>query len=382
MIRSLYSGVSGMKSHQVRMDVVGNNIANVNTTGYKAGRANFQDTLYQTINAAGEKTNPAQAGLGISLASITSDMTSGGLKSTGRTLDLAISGSGFFKVTDGVNDYYTRDGIFNLTQNGNLVNSNGYQVIGESWDKAQITGTQASPTIPAAGGILELQGTLADGSAGAATSITFTGGLNLDEIISHINQYKDTTGVIAAKDSSNQLTLSTVYDGYTSNNTLTIDPTPSSTPAILTELGLTSGATDSPSGYTSNADIVIDNIPVATLNILDEGLITGTDTGGNALTFGGQDVARISLNVFKNQDGLERAGKNLFQRTASSGDASSGAPATPGFGTIQSGYIEMSNVDLTDQFTDMITTQRGYQAGARIITVSDTMLEELINLKR
>lgn len=271
MIRSLYSGVAGMKNHQIRMDVIGNNIANVNTTGYKAGRANFQDTLYQTIKSASNNTNPAQAGLGIGLSSISSNMNSGGLKSTGRTLDLAINGSGFFKVTDDTTDYYTRDGIFYLTDDGYLVNSNGLKVKGN------------------------------------------VGG-NLNKVIQ------------------------------------------------------------------------IDNITtktVATINIQNDGTITGTYTDGSALTFVGGGTAQITLNIFNNQDGLKRANNNLFEEiTASSGAAQEGTAGNPGYGTIESGYVEMSNVDLTDEFTDMITTQRGYQAGARIITVSDTMLEELINLKR
>jgi flagellar hook-basal body protein len=130
MIRSLFSGVSGMKNHQIRMDVIGNNIANVNTSGYKAGRTNFQDTLYQSVKNSGINTNPAQAGLGITVSAINSNMNQGGLQSTGRTLDLAISGSGFYKVTDGVRDYFTRDGVFYIAQDGSIVNSSGYKLYG------------------------------------------------------------------------------------------------------------------------------------------------------------------------------------------------------------------------------------------------------------
>ncbi|MTI86002.1 MAG: flagellar hook-basal body complex protein [Firmicutes bacterium] len=147
MIRSLYSGVSGMKNHQIRMDVIGNNIANVNTPGYKTGRANFQDTLYQTIKSGGTSTNPAQAGLGIGLAGISSNMDQGSLQPTGRTLDLAISGNGFFKVKDEADqEFYTRVGVFNIASDGSLVNSNGYTVAGQTWETAKTQSTEGMIT--------------------------------------------------------------------------------------------------------------------------------------------------------------------------------------------------------------------------------------------
>ncbi len=145
---------------------------------------------------------------------------------------------------------------------------------------------------------------------------------------------------------------------------------------------------ETPSGKTEDTAITFSSVPIATLQILNNGIISATDTNGEPVLFKTKqdddeyDVARITLNNFKNQDGLERSNKNMFKSTASSGEPTPGTPGSPGYGTVESGYIEMSNVDLTEQFTDMITTQRGYQAGARIITVSDTMLEELINLKR
>ncbi|NHM28214.1 flagellar hook-basal body complex protein [Desulfofundulus sp. TPOSR] len=384
MIRSLFAGVAGMKNHQIRMDVIGNNISNVNTVGFKSGRANFQDVLYQTLKSAGTSTNPAQVGLGVSLAGISNNMSPGGLQSTGRTLDLAINGDGFFKVIDpgSGKEYYTRDGVFYIDQNGYVVNSSGYRLVGASWNKAKITGTEANPTI-SADGYLELKGTLADGSAGKATAIQLTNGMTLDQVIEKINEYSSTTGVTASKDQNNNLVLSTIYNDYTTSNTLFIDPNSNSTQSILTDLGLTSGDTAAPTNYTNNTEIFVDNVPVATINIQDNGIITATGTSGDQLTFsGGFDATRISLYIFNNQDGLQRVNKNLFAESVSSGTATPGKPGSAGYGTIESGYLEMSNVDLTDEFTNMITTQRGYQASARIITVSDTMLEELINLKR
>ncbi|MDD4334571.1 MAG: flagellar hook-basal body complex protein [Desulfotomaculaceae bacterium] len=268
MIRSLYSGVSGMKNHQVRMDVIGNNIANVNTSGFKSSRANFQDTLYQAIRSGSAATtnalggvNPSQVGLGMSVSSITGNMGQGNTQSTGRTLDLAIQGNGWFAVSDGANTYYTREGVFYIDDAGNLVNSNGYHLL-------------------------------------------------------------DSNG--------SEISLGT--DG------------------------------------------------VATLNISQGGEITGVDLQGNDL-----GPFTIGLAMFPNQEGLERVGQNLFRQSAASGELindSLGEPTVGGYGVIRSHYLEMSNVDLTEEFTNMITTQRGYQASARTITTSDQMLEELLNVKR
>lgn len=142
MIRSLYSGVSGMKNHQIRMDVVGNNIANVNTTGYKSGRVNFEDTLYQTIRSGDESKNAAQVGTGMSVSGITNDFTTGPSQSTGRTLDLAIDGNGMFVLQNDKGErFLSRDGIFYLTEDNRLVNSNGLRVCDNKGEEIRINVT-------------------------------------------------------------------------------------------------------------------------------------------------------------------------------------------------------------------------------------------------
>ncbi len=197
MNKALLAGITGMKNHQVRMNVVGNNISNVNTTGYKGARVNFQDTLYQTIKGAGESTNPAQTGVGSVVGSIDSIMTSGGLQSTGRTLDLAINGNGFFKVMNPLDgkEYYTREGLFYIDKEGYVVNSNGYRLIGDlrtittvtsQSDKTiKVEDLSANDTVATATGtkeyavitpeetdnstqMLTLQGTLSNGKAGSS----------------------------------------------------------------------------------------------------------------------------------------------------------------------------------------------------------------------
>lgn len=261
MLRSLYAGVSGLRNHQVRMDVVSNNISNVNTMGFKASRTNFQDSLNQLIRSGGAGRNPMQAGTGSAVGSIGTKMEQGPLQMTGRTLDLAIDGSGFFMLSDaeGTNTYFTRDGAFFVDSVGNVVNSSG----------------------------LILQG---DGGA-----------INLGED------------------------------------------------------------------------------PLATVTVSKTGGIEASTTTGGIV-----EGINIVLYTFPNPEGLMKSGNNLYVYDENITGPLSDAiiPGSEGVGSIESGYLEMSNTDLSEEFTNMITTQRGYQANARIITVSDSLLEELIQLKR
>ncbi|MQL51426.1 flagellar hook-basal body complex protein [Desulfofundulus thermobenzoicus] len=414
MIRSLFAGVAGMKNHQIRMDVIANNISNVNTVGFKSGRANFQDVLYQTLKSAGTSTNPAQVGLGVSLAGISNNMNPGGLQSTGRTLDLAINGDGFFKVIDpgSGKEYYTRDGVFYIDQNGYVVNSSGYRLVGEArnitsaWtNEINVDGTV---TI---NGKLTLQGTRADGTDGESVEFTFDNiKINelkdLDALITKINAESYRSGV--------EVSRKTITDNTGTHHYLVFRTSSNSDTAKLT---ISSSNNTNPLTFNNNnsigdvtiygTDVTTDNShhpftdyirmlngPAASLNVSKDGLITGTDKDGNILEWKGDpsllknnppvnaDLLQITLYTFSNQDGLQRAAQNLFSVSKSSGPPNMGKPGSAGYGTVESGYLEMSNVDLTDEFTNMITTQRGYQASARIITVSDTMLDELINLKR
>lgn len=262
MLRSMYSGISGLKNFQTKLDVIGNNVANVNTYGFKKGRTTFSDQISQTIagaTAPGTRggVNAKQVGLGASLASIDTIATQGSMQNTGRTLDLAISGNGYFQVTDGTNTYYTRAGNFYLDSAGTLVNSEGLKLVG----------TAAIKDIPA-----------------TATS----------------------------------------------------------------------------------------------LSIGADGNITYIASGDTTPTNAGQ----IQLATFPNPEGLTKAGSNLFKESPNSGTITKTTPGAGGGGTVQSGFLEMSNVDLSEEFTEMIVAQRAFQSNTKIITTSDEILQELVNLKR
>lgn len=309
MMRSLYSGVTGLTTHQTRMDVIGNNIANVNTYGFKSSRTTFKDIYYQTVKspAAGTDTfagnNPTEVGYGVQLGSIDKNMSRSSFAGTDRTFDLAISGEGFFIVgkpeanggqgggKGGMRDItYTRNGNFTLDSTGNLVNANNKFVLGTTNN---------------------------DGNA-------------------------DTLAKKDPADKASDLEIINV-------NKL-----------IQSAFG--------------DNDLTFKDL---------EAFSIGTD-GVLTATYGGEikALARIEVAVFDNPEGLLEAGNTDFQESAASGAPGIRKPGDPGTGTTESGKLEMSNVNLAQEFSDMIITQRGFQANSRIITTSDTMLEELVNLKR
>ncbi|MFA5527263.1 MAG: flagellar hook-basal body complex protein [Peptostreptococcales bacterium] len=284
MLRSLYAGVSGMKSNQTKMDVIGNNISNVNTTGFKTGRVSFKDLFSQTISSAQGSTsstggiNAMQVGLGVSLATIGNIMTGGSIQSTGRDLDVAIEGQGFLVVSpdSGSTILYTRDGTLNTDRQGNLVTASGMKVQGFLPSTVSQDPTDISNTIR--GNLLVPQ---------------TIGSHKLEEVSIDGNGY-----------------VKGIYNG----------------------------------------EIYY--------------------------------IGRIALAKFSNPEGLEKMGNNTYAKSSNSGEPSYGSSGVDGMGRIRTGCLEMANVDLATEFTEMIITSRAYSANSKIITTSDEMLQELIGLKR
>ena len=463
MMRSLYSGVSGLQNHQTRMDVIGNNIANVNTTGFKRGRVNFQDMISQQLSGAAKPTeekggvNPKEVGLGMTVAAIDTVFTQGNLQSTGVSTDIAIQGNGFFIEKNGEKSYYTRAGAFSLDQNGTLVNpANGMRVQG--WMARELNGemvvqTAATPT--------DL--TIPVGSkdpAKATQNINFA--CNLNKNTPEIPE--NATEADIAKGTWN--TEFKIYDSFGNehllnvnftrvrgnpnqwNATVQIDPDNADFTQTRVGLGTTDGVentftvsfdnngtlqavTDSagnasnPNGeiilqasYTvpeSNADAGGNpyrqtmNINLGTIGSMintvtqsasasstkafyqdgyalgylenfkidSTGTITGVYSNGTNRTIG-----QLAMATFANQNGLEKAGDNTYVKSNNSGDAKINASGIAGGGTFLAGALEMSNVDLTEQFTDMIVTQRGFQSNAKTSQTADTLLETVLSLKR
>lgn len=344
MLRSLYSGISGMKVNQTKLDVIGNNLANVSTTAFKGSRVNFSTTISQTLGSASAASdslggvNGKQVGLGAQISSIDKIMSQGSMQSTSRSLDVAVDGSGYFMVATGpaltgdakdsitiVNNgvgtmpsnssvAYTRDGSFVLDNEGNLLTSKGYRVLGFAMQT----------TDPVNGG-------------------------NIDNI--------ENDGKVLYVESNNQ--TKAIDDKLVS---LKI-------PDKVTKIDKAGKETQ---------------VAVKSFNISADGLITGVLETGEITALG-----QIAMSSFKNEVGLTDIGNNMYEPSGSSGAAiiSSGKNSptnrnSSGYGDILQGYLEMSGVDMAEQFTDMIVATKAFQAAGKTITTGDEILSEIINLKR
>ena len=404
MMRSLYSGVSGLKNHQTRMDVVGNNISNVNTTGFKSSRVTFSDTLSQTLSGAsaptdnGGGTNPKQIGLGSATSSIDTLFTDGSVQSTGVNTDLCLSGNGLFVVKDGNNAYYTRNGNFKFDAEGNYVNSDGLMVQGWMGTDGVINsgGDTTGIKIPAgktmaakASGKMIISGNLnADAavndtsniistsydSQGAAQQITLT----LKKVAA--NEWSITVGA-PAKGNIPNLKFNT-EGGYDTGGTGTVTlPPQGPSGAAAINLQIETAGLSSLTQYSGSntAYSTTDGYAAGTLksvSIDSKGIITGTYTNGVD-----RQEAQVAVVQFNNAAGLTKTGNSLYSLSNNSGEANIKTAGDLGC-TITPSSLEMSNVDMASELTDMIVTQRGYQSNSKIITVSDELLETLINMKR
>lgn len=338
MLRSLYSGISGMKVNQTKLDVIGNNLANVSTTAFKGSRVNFSTTISQTLGSASAASdslggvNGKQIGLGAQISSIDKIMSQGSMQSTSRSLDVAVDGSGYFMVATGpaltgdakdsitiVNNgvgtmpanssvAYTRDGSFVLDNEGNLLTSKGYRVLGFAM-KSGVNGGNNVDNIDANGNVLYVESN------------------NKTEAI------------------DDKLVSLKIPDKVVKNNG--------------------------------------DKVAVKSFNISADGLITGVLETGEITALG-----QIAMSSFKNEVGLTDIGNNMYEPSGSSGAAiiSSGKNSanrtSSGYGDILQGYLEMSGVDMAEQFTDMIVATKAFQAAGKTITTGDEILSEIINLKR
>jgi flagellar hook protein FlgE len=421
MLRSMFSAISGLRGHQIMMDVIGNNIANVNTVGFKAGRVNFQDILSQTLHGATApqgglgSINPAQIGLGMTVAGIDVLQTQGNLQSTGKTTDMAIQGDGFFVESDGAGTYYTRDGAFDIALDGSLANpASGMKVQGWQANAAggiDITQPITNITIPIGQRTTALQtskvtiGGNLDAGATVATSVPTTMtvfdslGISHSVKVTFVKTGANAWSWTATKDAAdtgmsivqtaysagppvvpavNNGTLTYTSGGVFSAQTGTLsftfpDGATATTPSIdlsqMTQFSGTSQPAGQTDGFTSGT--------LVTFAVGNAGELSGVYSNGQT-----QVLGQIALANFLNSAGLLRAGQNNFAATSASGAAAIGTAGTGGRGTVTTGALEMSNVDLATQFTGMITAERGFQANGRVITTSDEMLQELVNLKR
>ncbi|MDQ1520122.1 MAG: flagellar hook protein FlgE [Actinomycetota bacterium] len=422
MLRSMFAGVSGLRSHQAYMDIVGNNIANVNTTGYKSSSALFEDLLSQSLRGAGAPadatqggTNPAQVGLGVKLGAVQMNMAQGASQLTGRSTDFAIQGDGLFVVDVAGTRAYTRAGSFSLDGLGQLVTPEGGFLQGWQADSQGNVNTNAGVGLlkvpvgqtiaPVTTKNIVLGGNLPSETATAATlnvsptiynslgtkvpiRVEFTKIANGAATINwQVRTYDAANNVLAGPTA---LTFDLTGERTTPNITLTqaqlnaIAGTSGTWPAggIVIGMGLP-GAADrmtGASGLNSAGFLSQDGSGIGSLvsfSVSQQGLISGVFSNGR-----NQALGQMALAVFANPTGLEKAGNSLYRSSVNSGEPQIGIPGGGGRGTIAGGTLEMSNVDLAGEFTNLIVAQRGFQANSRIITASDEILQDLVNLKR
>lgn len=493
MIRSLYSGVSGLTTHQTRMDVIGNNIANVNTYGFKASRTTFRDIFYQTAisNTAGRNNfagnNASEVGYGVQLGSIDKNMSQSGGQGTERVWDMMINGSGFFiTATFSGSDVYTnlpasdvvftRNGNFGPDSYGNLVTANNSFVVGTNNNLAGLL-TSGNPSLEKLDKTRFIDRD--DDGFISSSDVQFRNAININELIqSAFNVYTDNHGfmygldwdtMLAAANAPAAGTNGLAADGlvqydidlYPGSEAQFLAAFPNMTleekmqyldlrqtlinleeavdagaPAGDNAAGGADAATpftralsyryycdefgeritlQAPAGGGEAGGAAADAPTYTSLYTALDAQTMGTDAYDEAkgaleaagglmgmLTYSNmksvnvgfdgvisvtynsktKSLAQIKLAVFDNVDGLLEDGMTCFRDSAASGMAQIKNPGDSGVGTIKANYLEMSNVNLANEFSDMIVTQRGFQANARIITTSDSMLEELVNLKR
>ena len=463
MMRSLYAGVSGMQNHQTRLDVIGNNVANVNTTGFKRGRVNFQDMISQQMSGAASPTtevggvNPKEVGLGVTVAAIDTVFTQGNLQTTGVSTDVAIQGNGFFVMKNGEESFYTRAGAFSLDSEGTLVNpANGMRVQG--WMADEINGQMVLQTAGSTEDLIIPVGS--KDPAKATENVNFACNLNKNtpeilegaspediargtwsteqkiydsfgnehmlnvsftRVVGNPNQWQatvvidpdmaeesqtrvglnttdgqentflinfDNTGTLqSVTDSAGNLTnpegqivLQTSFNVIGANPDEDGNPTRQTLNINLGTIGSQKNTITQSASSSSTKAFYQDGYTMGYLDnfkIDSSGIITGVYSNGTNRTIG-----QIALATFANQGGLEKAGDNTYVESNNSGMANIGTSGIAGKGSMLAGALEMSNVDLTEQFTDMIVTQRGFQASSKTITTADTLLETVMNLKR
>ena len=495
MMRSLFSGVAGLKVHQTKMDVIGNNIANVNTVGFKSSSVVFSDVFYQTTQSSSGPNkendiagvNSKQIGLGANVSAISKNISgTGGSQTTNNAFDCMLTGDSFFITKNGGRTYFTKNGAFTVDADGTLTTSDGAKVQGWQVDPDDPTKTKPGPvsnlnimspenmyTDPEAtkaayisGNIDKTDTQLASGSSGrifqtnfydklgykytakfsmkqssvsdnsyfvelkdilrdgksmmytatkkddGSTEYTATGwGASLtkdkqelggvspvDDVADGKPNFGDDIGFNVVFDGTTGKFKSLVEEGSADHDSTSMDD------SVIKSMFLNIGG-KSPNPF-ENIEIDFSQLTMfasstsskieSTMGDVDgnnkgkmKGAMTGASIDTSGKIYGSYDngdlklLGQIAVAGFKNPGGLEAVGNSNFVETMNSGNFDGiGKDVTADGGKINTGMLEMSNVDLAAQFTDMITTQRGFQANSRTITTTDSILEELINLKR
>jgi flagellar hook protein FlgE len=434
MLQAMLSGVASIKAHQSRMNVIGNNLANTSTTAYKGQRVNFADMMSQTTQGASGPTgtrggvNPTQYGLGVYVGGTDVNFEQGGLSQTNRPTDLAIQGNGFFMTSNSLRMAYTRDGSFDLDSTGVLTHqATGERILG--WTADSTGAIDATVPLTASSTIAIPVGSMS--TVKVTDSTSFSGNLDstaapTDSITTKLRVYDSLGGAhdVSLRVLNRQTPAAApaptgalsswdweMYEGDPATGTLLggsatagnerlyFDANGSrvTSLAVGTDNSITVGPA-TPGLYPPfSMDIKFPNIsqlvaksqingidqngfPSGTLenySISKDGVITGIFSNGLTRSLG-----QLGMAKFSNPEGMNRDGGNLFLQSNNSGNPLVGTANDSGMGTVNAGYLEQANVDMSGEMTDLIITQRGFQANTKIVTTVDEMLQELINIKR
>lgn len=430
MIRSMFTAISALNLNQTFLDVISDNLANSNTTGFKASRVIFQDQFAQIMSSGAAPIgqvggiNPTEVGLGVKLGYVSPTFTQGMMQATGRSTDLAVQGNGFFVYTNGQETLYSREGSLEIDADGYLVNnSTGMRITGWMIDAGSSTVVDTNQ--PTSAMQISLDATIARATQNASLGGNLDSGLDLavDAIPDDPATPLVDESAPAVPGASKETTIA-VYDSLGASHTPTIRLTRTSDPLVwnweVTDPALATGSGEISffsdgrfnastvdvavviPGSDGAEDIDLD-LDLSKLTMLSaqttlsprsqDGLAAGSvsdlygapNTGEMYLVYSNglkQLVGQLALAHFTNPSGLLRTGGNMFKIGLNSGEPQIGTANTGGRGAITSGYLEASNVDMAQEFTNMILAQRSFQASTRVITTSDQILQELVNLKQ
>lgn len=413
MFTSFFTGISGLTANATALNVVGNNLANVNTIGFKSDVISFQDILSSTLMGVNFSGNPLQVGLGVNVAGITGNFNQGSVKTTTQPTDLAIIGNGFFILKDGNNQYYTRAGNFTLDDNGRLVTQQGYAVQGWTATSGVVNsnapvsdllltpGLSIAPSATDAARLdmnfdadTEVGGTFATSirvfdSLGTAHTVTFTftktavgdwsysiasadGAFTPANPATGTLEFDDNgqlTQVDGAAPADVGLTLGTLTNGAADINFDWQVLNDQGSPVITQYASQSNTSQTSITGYPPGS--------LSTFAVDAAGMVQGIFDNGQVSLLG-----QIAMASFNNPQGLVKNGRNSYSESLASGAPAVGQAGTGGRGSLTGNALELSNVDIATEFTSLIIAQRGYQANSRVITTSDEVTQEAINLKR
>jgi flagellar hook protein FlgE len=406
--------LSGLNASDTALATISNNLANLNTTGYKDTTVNFQDMFYNLLGSNGSG-DQLQVGSGTSVASINTNFSGGSVQSTGVDTDVAITGNGFFVVQNGSNTYYTRAGDFTQDSNGYLVTADGYQVMGYPATNGVVNTNGGLTPIqlpigmtspPSATTDFSIQANLsANATVGDSynTSVTVYDSLGTAHVLNVDFTYTGLTASGSGWSYTATLPSSDIKNGVGTSTTvatgnLTFDSSgnlTSTTPVALSVASLADGSSLALNWNLTNASgqglITQVSGASATNSISQNGNTSGTLTGFSigsdgtitgAFTNGSQILGQVALANFANLQGLTKQGDSNFAATISSGSAVIGTPGTSSLGTLTGGSLELSNVDMSTEFSNLIIAERGFQANAKSVTTFDQIAQDTINLIR